>query len=405
MNKDWKVFQNDVLSLLKQYQGFFETFERVGSFRDNSRPDCFARITRENKKEVWIIDAKNKETDAEDEERMQRYIENLEKNPLDVGLELGELAEHQKRGIFITPRPSTSQKFETVEFKKLHSFLQRELVYTDTDKVVRDLAKILERRELPHNHARLLNKSLKPYRNKIQNTYKKLEDTANRYQQLELIKAHESKDKLPVDAIITHKPRKTKFYFDIPYSKKEAKNNDKREEIIKENQKQDWEKVYYASINTFKQVQNKSSTNIENINQHIQQKTGIISSEKIAAIFKPKIPTKTRKDHERILVESKNEIPFQLEIQSKNDIEHKVAVKTNEDILEDLKTYQSNSMRKLGEIKNQKFIHQLKIDEDLNIHYQGSQETLESYKATIDSIYHSTVSKKLSKEINTLHNK
>ena len=78
MNKDWKVFQTDVLDLLRQYEGFFDSFERVGSLSDNSRPDAFARITREEKKEVWVLDAKNKgEISEEDEERMQKYIDQI----------------------------------------------------------------------------------------------------------------------------------------------------------------------------------------------------------------------------------------------------------------------------------------------------------------------------------------
>lgn len=404
MRKDWKVFQNDVLSLLKQYQGFFETFERVGSFRDNTRPDCFARITRDDKKEVWILDAKNKETDSEDEERMQQYIKNLERNPLDIGLELSELAEHEKRGIFITPRASNSEEFETIEFKKLHSFLQRELVYTDTDKVVRDLAKILERRELPHNHARLLHKSLQPYRNKIENTYQKLEQIQNKYNHLELVKAYESRDQLPVDAILTHKPRKTRFYLDIPYSRREAKNTDKRKEIIKQNENKDWDQIYYASINTFQNVENQSATRINEINQQIQQKAGIISALDLAKIFKPKIPTKTTKEQERVVIKAENQhLPFHLEIKSKTDTEHTVALKTKPNILKEIQNYQSNSMNKLGTIKGQKFIHKIQVDKDLNINYQDSQQSLESYKSTIDSIYHSTVSKKLSKKVNTLH--
>jgi len=40
----------------------FDFFERVGSLSDDSRPDCFARISREDKKEIWVIDAKTNQS-------------------------------------------------------------------------------------------------------------------------------------------------------------------------------------------------------------------------------------------------------------------------------------------------------------------------------------------------------
>ena len=60
--KDWKVFQQDVLDVLRQYEGYLDFFERVGSLSDRSRPDSVARVSREDKKEVWVLDAKNKDS-------------------------------------------------------------------------------------------------------------------------------------------------------------------------------------------------------------------------------------------------------------------------------------------------------------------------------------------------------
>ncbi|MFQ3275619.1 MAG: hypothetical protein ACI9LV_001009, partial [Candidatus Nanohaloarchaea archaeon] len=42
---EWEVFQRDVLDVLRQYEGYFDYFERVGSLSDDSRPDCFGRIS------------------------------------------------------------------------------------------------------------------------------------------------------------------------------------------------------------------------------------------------------------------------------------------------------------------------------------------------------------------------
>jgi len=99
---DWKVFQTDVLDALNQYKEFFDFFERTGTLSDSSRPDCIARVTRERKK-IWGFDAKNKDgVDAEDEERMNKYIKQLKNNPLDIGLDHSELGDHEVEGVFIT---------------------------------------------------------------------------------------------------------------------------------------------------------------------------------------------------------------------------------------------------------------------------------------------------------------
>jgi len=131
---NWEVFQRDVLDVLRQYEGFF-LFERVGSLSDDSRPDCFARISREDKKkEIWVIDAKNKpEFDNGDLTRMEKYLNMLKSNPIDIGLEMTELSDYTFRGIFVTSSSSTElDDFETVSFNAFHQFLQSELVYTDT---------------------------------------------------------------------------------------------------------------------------------------------------------------------------------------------------------------------------------------------------------------------------------
>jgi hypothetical protein len=167
---EWDVFQTDVLDVLRQYEGFFDFFERVGSLSDNSRPDAFARVTREEKKEVWVLDAKNKDRiDDEDEKRMQKYADQIARSPVDVGLEVSELSDHDIRAVFITSGNASSE-FETVKFSGLHQFLQKELIYTDTDKIVRDVAKMVERRELSQSQARLLNESLRPFRRRPEAT-------------------------------------------------------------------------------------------------------------------------------------------------------------------------------------------------------------------------------------------
>ncbi|MFB6147386.1 MAG: hypothetical protein ABEJ66_00730 [Candidatus Nanohaloarchaea archaeon] len=120
----WEVFQRDVLDALRQYEGYFDFFERVGSLSD-SRPDCFARLTREGKKEIWIVDAKGKEeVEQDDLDRMEKYVEMVRSNPIDVGLELSELAEHDIRGVFVTQGEGRVEDYEQVPFSRFHQFLQ-----------------------------------------------------------------------------------------------------------------------------------------------------------------------------------------------------------------------------------------------------------------------------------------
>jgi len=145
---------------------------------------------------------------------MEKYLNMLKSNPIDIGLEMTELSDYTFRGIFVTSSSSTElDDFETVSFNAFHQFLQSELVYTDTDKVVRDVSKMVERKQLSQSQARLLFRSLKPFEQRIEYATDALEDLEEKFQGLEVKRPPISQFDfdLPVDAVVTHSSREMAF--------------------------------------------------------------------------------------------------------------------------------------------------------------------------------------------------
>jgi hypothetical protein len=395
LNKDWKVFQTDVLDLIRQYKGFLDTFERVGSLSDNSRPDCFTRVTREEKKEVWILDAKNKpEINEEDEKRMQKYIDQVARNPVDVGLELSELSQHQLRGIFITPENAESE-YEVIEFQRLHQFLQKELIYTDTDKIVRDVAKMVERKELSQSQARLLNKSLEPFRNRLEKVQSDLKMLEKEFVGLNL---HTPPFKQlnfspPSDAVIKHSKRNGVFLIDIPYSPKEAKKSQQKAEEIEDRIQ---EKAYYVSLHNF-QSESKYSCPPKKFKQKITEELGILSPETISKIYQPKFEVE-KQYKDGYIVHKSDKLGFHLKIESKDDINHKIQASLTPEAINRMKNRCTNSQREFGKFKNKKWNQKIQVTENLNIKH-NREETLENYKQTVKNIFQSSVNPVYSKKV------
>jgi hypothetical protein len=294
---DWNVFQQDVLDVMKQYKGVVDCCERVGSLSDDSRPDCVARVSRENKKEIWIIDAKNKPgVNTDDIDRMNKYVRMVESNPIDIGLELSELADHSVRGIFVTSQADSGpENYEQVAFSSLHQFLQRELVYTDTDKVVRDVSKMVERKQLSQSQARLLFRSLKPFEERIEYATDALEDLEEKFQGLEVKRPPLSQFDfdLPVDAVVTHSSRDMAFLFDIPYSWDAVKEVDEKVEEVKSRLNDMDKEVFYAAINTFKPYDSEFVMPPAEVEHEILEPAGLAPVAKIVAFFTPKVRTET----------------------------------------------------------------------------------------------------------------
>jgi hypothetical protein len=395
MSRDWKVFQTDVLDLLRQYRGFFDSFERVGSLSDNSRPDAFARITRREKKEVWVLDAKNKsEIDSEDEQRMQKYIDQVARNPTDVGLEISEISEHRLRGIFITPDRAESE-YEVVEFRRLHQFLQKNLIYTDTDKIVRDVAKMAERRELSQSQARILEKSLKPFRKRLEKVRSDLEELEDEFMGSKLYTPpfRELEFSPASDAVLRHEKREGVFLIDIPYSPQEA---EKAEEKARKLEASLDGKAYYVSIHSF-EVDSDFTCPPEEFKERLVEVLGILSPEKVAEMFQPKF--ETEKNYEDGFIELRNDdLGFLLTVKSEDDVSHRIEASLSPEAVSQMRERSMNSRKEFGEFEGDKWQQEIKIEEDLTVDY-GQQESLKDYRQTVKNIFHSSVNPVYSKKI------
>ncbi len=397
--KDWKVFQQDVLDVLRQYEGYFDFFERVGSLSDRSRPDSVARISREDKKEIWILDAKNKdEVDEEDLERMNQYIKSLKRKPLDVGLEEAEISSYEFRPVFVlSDRSQVDMDADLVPFSALHQFLQRELVYTDTSRAVREIAKMAERRQLSHGQIRLLAQSLKPYEDRVQTVVDDLKKLETDYSSLELEKPFEEGE-APVDVVVRHKPSGQKFFFDIPYSREELDRIDDRVEDLKEVVDSD-ASVYYAAVNTFEEVESDFIIRKEKLEREINETLGILSVEKVADVFEPKVKCTRSYGDGFIEIKPVDSDEMVLKVNTEDDRSFRVEALLSDEIISRLKERKLNSGNSFGRIEDNRFIHEFEVNEDLRIEHDSGEETLSSYKRNVADFYHSVISSFLGKKV------
>jgi hypothetical protein len=402
MEDDWKVFQQDVLDVLRQYEGYFDFFERVGSLSDDSRPDSFARITRDEKKEIWVLDAKNKaEINEEDEQRMEKYLDMAKSNPIDVGLQMTELSEYEIRGIFVTPQERSETEYEAVKFSELHQFLQKELIYTDTRKVVGDLAKMAERKQLSQNQARLLFRSLKPFEDRLDEAMEKLEELEEKYVGLRLRKPPLSSFdfKVPVDAVLVHEERDKTFLIDIPYSEDEFEGIEEKVDEVKERMSRIDKEVYYAALDTFEGHDSEFVHELREIEEEVQRTAGIVSPEDLALLFTPKVSTEKVYEEDYIEVRDTEGLGFRLRVQSFDDVEHRIEVLLPEDATSRIKDRVMNSRKEFGKIEEGLLQHELEVGEDLEVEMSGSKKEFSEYRSDVNSLYHPAVNPVLSKKV------
>ncbi|MFB6242043.1 MAG: hypothetical protein ABEJ36_04570 [Candidatus Nanosalina sp.] len=399
---EWTVFQQDVLDVLRQYDGFFDYTERVGSLSDDSRPDFVARVDREDKKEVWVVDAKNKpEINDEDRQRMEKYLDMLESNPIDVGLEISELSGYEFRGIFVTSSEDLHlEDYEQVKFSALHQLLQKELVYTDTEKVVRDVAKMVERKQLSQNQARLLFRSLKPFENSRKKALNRLEELETKYVGLELRKApFESRD-LPVEAMLVHEPRDKIFLIDIPYSKDALEQVSGKVQEVKKTLSDVKKDVYFAALDTFdSDSKSEHVYGLDEIEDEIRETAGIVSPVEVAEMFTPKISTRKQWEDGFVDIKDTHNLGFRARVSTSDDIRHEVEVSLESNALESISERKLNSRKELGEVENGGFRLEFSVSEDLEVSYEGNSERWESFQDTVKTVYQAAVNPVLSKKV------
>jgi len=382
---DWQVFQSDVLDALKQYENYFDFFERTGTLSDNSRPDCVARVSRENKK-VWIFDAKNKDSiDEDDEKRMEKYVDQIKQNPLDVGLEFSELGDHEVKPVFIT-RTRCSSKFEVVSVKSLHQHLRKELVYTETNRVVRDVAQMAEKEVLSHNQARMLYRSLNSFRSNMNRARETLKDVEGSFTGLKL-KEHPLEDweSLPVDFILEHEKREKSILVDVPYQESKASELEKMV---------DDENVIYVVLGSDSEY----GCSFENFEEHLMRKLGIMSWRKVADLFTPKVPTEKNFESQGIKIRDTVGLGYRAEIKSVNDTEFHVRASMPDSAASRLKEQRMNSRKEFGEINGSIFDHKFKVSKGLEIDY-GVKENYEAYLDTVEAVFQSGINPYLSKKV------
>lgn len=402
MTENWQVFQQDVLDVLRQYEGFFDFFERVGSLSDDSRPDCVARISREGKKEVWLIDAKNKQdVNESDLDRMNRYMEMLESNPIDICLELSEISEYEFRGIFVTPSGETEiDGYERVKFSRLHQFLQRELIYTDIDRVVRDVSKMAERKQLSQSQARLLFRSLKPFEDRLNHVLHHLEQLETKYVGLKLLKPplNEFDFKVPVDAVLVHSAREKAFLIDIPYSRDDLDVEEKVEQVKKRMTGLEKE-LYYAAVDTFSSGEKKYVYPLDALENEIRETAGIVSPDEIAGLFTPKIPTEKEYHDSFVEITDTENIGFMLRVKSTDDVKHVVEARIPDGVASSIKDNAVNSRKNFGELSGRRFTQEIEVTNDLDVLHDGTRENWSDYRDAVRSIYGSAVNRALSQKV------
>lgn len=399
----WQVFQADVLDVMRQYEGFFDFFERIGSMSDDSRPDCIARVTRDEKKEVWVVDAKNKpELEEDDRERMQSYVKRIKSNPVEVGLELSEIRDHEVRKLFVTSSGNVEEKdFEQLNFSELHSFLQKELVYTETDKVVRDVAKMVERKQLSQSQARLLFNSIKPFEKRLNTGIEQLEMLEKDFVGLELekppIESYEFK--VPVDAVLRHRERDQVFIFDIPYSRDALEKIGEKVEQVKARLEEAEEPVFYTALNTFSDMESEYIRKPGEIRKELRETAAIISPETVAELFTPKVPVEKEYGDGYVEIKDTTGLGFRARVETRDDITHKVELVLPEEARSELSDHFLNANR-IGRLKGDRLQHRIKVSEGLEIEYSGRSEPFESYRSSVEGMFRSAINPVLGRKVN-----
>ncbi len=385
---EWQVFQTDVLDSLEQYKGYFDLFERVGSLSDNSRPDCVAKVSR-NRKKIWIFDAKNKrEINKEDHKRMQDYKAKIMSNPLEVGLNPSEVKNYEVEPVFITQEKCESE-FTVVPVKSLHQYLRKELVYVETDKVVRDVAGMTKNDALSHGQVRLLYRSLTSFRTNMQRSERLLQNLEDSFTGLKLYGWPRKKyENLPVDFVIAHAERPEIFLIDVPYSDHELEEQDLPG--LEDNE------VIYTVLGGSSEY----GCKFEEFENRLKRKAGILGWKDVVDLFSPRISTEVSFKSDKIVVKDDIGLGFRAEIRSLNDTEYRIKAEMPETALKRLKERSLNSRKNFGKINSNCFTHRFKVSKSLEIDY-GVVESYEAYRDTVDAVYQSALSPYLSKKVSS----
>jgi len=300
----------------------------------------------------------------------------------------------------VTERGASTERFEQVDFPRLHQFLQHELVYTDTEKVVRDVAKMMERQQLSHSQARILFNSIKPFERSVGRGVDKLEELEQEFVGLELEKPPiESYDyNIPVDTVLRHKRREEVFLFDIPYSEKAVEEIESKVEEIRGRLEDVKEPVYYAVINTFSPRESSYLSQPGGIREEIRETSGIVSPEEIIELFTPKIPVEKEYGDSYVEIRDRAGIGTKARVETENDINHSIEVAMPSEAATKVKDQFLNT-RKIGKVNGNRFREEIEITPDLGVKHSNGKEPLESFKEAVRTVYQSAVNPVLGRKV------
>lgn len=391
---DWQAFQADVLDTFRQYRGFMDFYEQVSDL-GGARPDCFVRTDREDKKELWIVDAKNKrELKSGDLQRMQKYVEAVRAEPVNVGLEPSDLEDYALRTVFVAPEKLGCEEHESVPAPRLHQFLQRELVFTDTEKAVRKLSQMVRKRELGHSHARMLYRSLRPYIDTLETSMASLRDLEENYVGLELLEPPISSfdTKLPVDAVLKHRFRDVSFLIDVPYSRKSVESLENRAEELSALLSGTDGEVYYAAIDRFGGSDSSFTHEPGRLEPEVADTAGILPVEKVAEWFRPK--TKMERTVERGALKFSGE-EMSLLVSTRDDVNFRVEALLPERAASAVREVQQNSRTSLGELDSGRFRMELEISRDGKIDHGAGEQDPAGFGSTVRSLFREPISREV----------
>jgi hypothetical protein len=384
VKEDWQVFQTDVLSVLRQYSGYFSSTEHVASISRGLRPDFLGTVRRESKKEVWILDAKNKSgIGNEDIERMEEYVDTVTSNPVDAGVDPTDISRFRVRGIFVTRSGEEAlENFETVQFESLHQFLQEELVYTDTGKVVRSISKMLEKGQLSQDHARILHRGTRRFRRRRNVCMKHVRDIDRRYTGIDLDEPP-FKRNLPAEALLRHGSKR--FLIEFPYSRDEVRNPEDIRQV-KDLFDTGRENVFFLALNTFdEEIDEENVLRPERLETEIQRETGIIPLEKAAKMFEPRTQTKINLEKDRAEVSGPGD--FELKVSTQDNRSFKVKSDLEEKLRTRIIDARKNSPRSIGEFRNGRFILEFHMKNYKTVEYGSKTTSLRDFRDAVNSVF------------------
>ncbi|MFB6147385.1 MAG: hypothetical protein ABEJ66_00725 [Candidatus Nanohaloarchaea archaeon] len=248
------------------------------------------------------------------------------------------------------------------------------------------------RKELSHSQARLLFNSIKPFESRLEQGMEVLEQLETEFVGLELERPpiEEYEHDVPVDAVARHAERDQVFLFDIPYSRDAVDEVEEKVNEIQSRIEQAAEPVYYAAINTFEPGESGYLVQPGELEEEVKETAGIVSPEEIISLFTPKIPVEKEYGDGFVEVRDSIGIGFRARVESKDDIHHRIEAVLPDEAVSSLNERFLNA-RRFGNLEGNRFRENLEITEEMEVKHSEGQESLESFRDMVRSIYQSSV--------------